>query len=199
MMRTRRLSWLVLIGSICVTLLCEVAVAQGPPVARSPWRIIGFGTTLGAGYWVAKAGDIKVSGVPIFVADLWVDVSVTRRVTLQAWFPVLHMALFNRLFSGKTFWMQLFAKIYPLRDNAGLYVAPGAGFIYLKQGSASAVVPEIALQLGWEFSNVSRWFGFTLGVRPWLDIIKTTAGTSATAVGFGITGELGFHFYVVTR
>lgn len=56
-----------------------------------------------------------------------------------------------------------------------------------------------AAQVGWEFSNWSRWFGFTIGIRPWLDILRASGTVSKTAIGFGITGEIGFHFHIIMR
>ncbi|NMB75940.1 MAG: hypothetical protein GYA21_12535 [Myxococcales bacterium] len=179
-------------------LLCALLLLPLPASAQgSPERMFGLGTYVSGGYYMAKSGDIKRDTPALVLLDLELEIPFSRTMALQLWVPVLNIALFNSADNSKgAFWMQGFFKMYIGGENEGLFVAPGAGFWYLSSGDTECVLFDVAARAGWEFSTAGRGFGFTLSVRPWLDIIAPTAGSGDTALGFGVLAEAGFHFYL---
>ncbi len=144
-----------------------VTFATSP--AEPSARAFGVGGALGLG--VERSTAVRAVYLAAIPPSLELRVALSPRVELGLWFPALNALPIN----GRTFvWADVFTTVYLLRDAGGLFIAPGAGFVYGSSMEASGVGLQVPVRVGYEFSE--RWAsgssaGVSLALRPWAELV----------------------------
>jgi hypothetical protein len=175
------------------------AFASSPAVARAdeetddlPDRTFGASVGLSGGYFSVVGTSGAGGGAALSPLDVELEMPLSRTLSLQVWVPVGTLIVSNLDEDSTFLWTNFFLKWSP-RGGEGAYLSPGVGFMFSTIDGAGAVGPEVSARIGYEFSSDEKGFGFTMGVRPWVDVLFGTEG--GAGAGFGTAAEMGFHFY----
>ena len=180
------------------------------PVSRGPTpreRIIGFGTAIGGGVQtltsVSSTGSTSTTNLgdvtgALMLPSLEVQVFLPREYSIDLSVPLTTMILVSAIAKGYYLSADLMFNINAGSGATRFLLGPGIGFTAAKFSAGTLSTPTMALvrvpgQIGVEWLNKKRNFGFKLMARPWLDIAPSA---TTNAVGGGVLGLIEFSGFV---